>query len=248
MINLLEFLTHHLIDRTYFVFHLGLLEVPITRHTIFLFFISVSIVVLVLMAGKRTVRVPSGIYNFIELYVVFVRDQIVLPSIGHVGNKYLSYFLTLFLFILISNFAGLIPGSATITSNIAVTGALALCTLVLINLAGISEQGLWGYVKNFVPRGVPPLMAPLIFILEVLGLLIRCFVLAVRLFANMIAGHAIMLLFFALVFLIGSFFIAPISIVVVIFVMFIEILIAFLQAYIFTMLSAIFVGLVVHSH
>lgn len=248
MIDLLELFSHHVTDHVYFTVPLGAFGIPITKHTILLFFISAAILFCILQVGKKASAIPSGIYNFAEVYVLFVRDKIVLPSMGSAGNNYLSYFLTLFLFILISNLAGMIPGSATITSNFAVTGSLALCTLFLINCVGIRQQGFFGYVKSFVPHGVPPAMAPLVFVLEVFGLFIRCFVLSVRLFANMVAGHAVMLLFFALVFLIGNFFIAPVSIGVVIFVMFIELLVAFLQAYIFTMLSAIFVGLVVHSH
>lgn len=248
MVDLMELLGHHLVDPTYFRIPIGTFSIPITKHTLFLVGISLGLMSLILLVSRKASIIPSGIYNFVEMYVLFVRDNIVAPSIGHGFEKYLNYFLTLFLFILISNFAGLIPGSATVTSNIGVTAALALCTLFLINLAGIQEQGLWGYVKSFVPQGVPGVMVPLVFVLEVFGLLIRCFVLCVRLFANMVAGHAVMLLFFALVFLIGSLFIAPVSIGVVIFVMFIELLVAFLQAYIFTMLSAIFVGLVVHAH
>lgn len=248
MVDLIELLGHHLVDHTYFHIPLGTFSIPVTKHTLFLLGISIGISLLILWASRKASSVPSGIYNFIEIYVLFVRDNIVAPSIGHGFEKYLNYFLTLFLFILISNFAGLIPGSVTVTSNVGVTAALALCTLFVINFAGIKEQGLWGYVKSFVPHGVPVAMVPMVFVLEVFGLFIRCMVLCVRLFANMVAGHAVMLLFFALVFLIGSMFIAPVSIGVVIFVMFIELLVAFLQAYIFTMLSAIFVGLVVHAH
>lgn len=246
--DLLGLIGHHIMDHPlaggeFLGFHW-----VFTKHMLMLSIVAVALVTIIPWTAKKARSIPQGLYNLMEIYVIFVRDKIVAPSLGHHTDHYLSYFLTLFLFILLSNLLGLIPTSATATSNIAVTGGLALCTLILINVASIREHGLIGHIKSFVPSGVPAALAPLVFVLEVFGLFIRCFVLAMRLFANMVAGHAVMLLFFGLVFLIGSMAIAPVSIGVVIFVLFIELLVAFLQAYIFTMLSAIFVGLSVHSH
>lgn len=246
--DLLELIGHHILDHQLTSFHALGHTVPVTKHMLVITTVSTAATISILTAAKKVQPIPRGFYNLIELYVTFVRDKLVEPSLGHHTDKYLNYFLTLFLFILCNNLIGLVPGSATATANIAVTASLALCTLFLVNLASIREHGFIGHVKSFVPGGVPPALVPLIFVLEVFGLLIRCFVLAVRLFANMVAGHAVMLLFFALVFLIGSMALAPVSIGIVIFILFIELLVAFLQAYIFTMLSAIFVGLAVHSH
>jgi len=246
--DLLALMSHHIMDRTIASVYLFGHHVAFTKHMLMIAVVSLILLTLIPLAASRASAVPRGLYNFVEMYVLFVRDKIVVPSIGETGLPYLGYFLSLFLYIVLANLFGLIPGSATATGNILVTASLALCTLVVIALAGIKAHGLFGFLKSFVPSGVPLILVPMVFVLEVFGLLIRCSVLAVRLFANMVAGHAVMLLFFALVFLIGSMAIAPISIGIVIFVMFIELLVAVLQAYIFTMLSAIFVGLVVHAH
>ncbi|MBI4064080.1 MAG: F0F1 ATP synthase subunit A [Elusimicrobia bacterium] len=246
--DLLELISHHLLDHALFSFTAAGHHFVFTKHMMMIALVSTLLMIAIPWAAKKAGSIPRGFYNLIEVYVLFVRDKIVLPSIGRHGERYLGYFLSLFLFILLSNLLGLIPGSAASTGNILVTGSLAMGTLGLISFAGIKEHGIWGFIKSFVPAGVPAALVPLVFVLEVFGLFIRCSVLAVRLFANMVAGHAVMLLFFALVFLIGSMAIAPVSIGIVIFVLFIELLVAFLQAYIFTMLSAIFVGLAVHSH
>lgn len=248
MIDLLGLIGHHVTDHALWSGKIFGVDAVFTKHMAMLSIVSLIMVSSILYAASRASSVPKGFYNLIEIYVLFVKEKLVEPSLGHDTHKYLGYFLTLFLFILISNLLGLIPGSATATANIAVTGALAFCTFSVITVAGVRSHGVWGFVKSFIPGGVPPALMPLVFVLEVFGLFIRCFVLAVRLFANMLAGHVVMLLFFALVFLIGSMAIAPVSIGVVVFILFIELLVAFLQAYIFTMLSAIFVGLMVHSH
>jgi len=189
-----------------------------------------------------------------EEYVGFMRDGIVVPGMGEEGKTFLSYFCTLFLFILFSNLAGLIPEVKTITSNISVTGALAICSGALIVYCGIKFHGVAGFIKTFVPGGTPWWLVPLIFPLEVVSLIIRVCVLAIRLFANMLSGHMVLLSLLLIVFIIGQMSkiagtgAAVPAMGLEIFMTLLELLVAFLQAYVFTLLTSIYAGLVIHSH
>jgi len=226
------------------------IDLSITKHVFFMWLVSIILIVvlsLVARSYKRSV-VPHGIANLVEVFVVFIRDEIVLSVIGKEGLKYLHYFLTLFFFILLCNLFGLIPYGATATGNLAVTGGLAFLSFILIQLAGIKKHGLIGYYRGLVPHGVPAFVAPVMFIVEFLGLFAKAFALTVRLFANMTAGHIVILSLIGLIFVFKSVLVAPISIAFAIFINLLEILVAFIQAYIFTMLTALFVGLSIHQH
>jgi F-type H+-transporting ATPase subunit a len=148
-------------------------------------------------------------------------------------------------FILFSNIFGLIPYTATITSNIAVTAALAAMTFFATQLGGIRQYGFFGYFKGLIPHGMPLGILPLIIIVEILGLFTKPFALCIRLFANMIAGHVVILSLIGLIFILGSVFVAPVSIAFALFIYLLEILVAVIQAYIFTMLSSLFIGMAV---
>lgn len=233
----------------------GTLHLPLTVHTVTMFCISaVLLVVCVLMAHKGKSVFSRLLSTVGEEYVLFMRDGIVLPGMGKEGKNFLSYFCTLFLFILFANLAGLIPEVKTITSNISVTGALALCSGALIVYCGIKFHGVFGFIKTFVPGGTPWWLVPLIFPLEVISLIIRVCVLAIRLFANMLSGHMVLLSLLLIVFIIGQMSKAAGAGAAVpamgleIFMTLLELLVAFLQAYVFTLLTAIYAGLVVHSH
>ena len=232
--------------------HIGGIEIDlsITKHVFFMWIVSLILVVVLSLVAKsyRKQVVPRGLANLVEVFVVFIRDEIVLSVIGKEGLKYLHYFLTLFFFILLCNLFGLIPYGATATGNLAVTGGLAFLSFILIQLAGIKKHGLIGYYKGLVPHGVPGFVAPIMFIVEFLGLFAKAFALTVRLFANMTAGHIVILSLIGLIFVFKSVLVAPISIGFAIFINLLEILVAFIQAYIFTMLTALFVGLSIHQH
>ncbi len=226
------------------------IDLSITKHVFFMWLVSLILVVLLYFVARsyRKQVVPHGVANLIEVFVVFIRDEIVLSVIGKEGLKYLHYFLTLFFFILLCNLFGLIPYGATATGNLAVTGGLAFLSFILIQLAGIKKHGLISYYKGLVPHGVPGFVAPVMFIVEFLGLFAKAFALTVRLFANMTAGHIVILSLIGLIFVFKSVLVAPISIAFAIFINLLEILVAFIQAYIFTMLTALFVGLSIHQH
>ncbi len=247
--DFLHVLEHHLLDQPIHPgFMLGGLALPITKHAVLLWIASGALIVTMGLLARRWPVVPTGGRNMLETFVVFVRDDIVLPNTGDEGRKYLPYFLTLFFFILVVNLLGMIPGSGSATGNIAVTAALAICTFFLVHIAGIREHGLVQHFKNFIPHGLPVWLVPLMLPLELIGLVTKCFALTIRLFANMIAGHIVLLAFLSLSFLLGSALVNVGSIPIAVGLSILETFVCFLQAYIFTFLTAIFVGASLHPH
>ena len=249
-----ETLAHHILDHDFGVMF-GSWHLPITTHTVTMFCISLVLLALGILMARQGKSVFARLMHTLgEEYVSFMRDGIVVPGMGTEGKPFVSYFCTLFLFILVSNLVGLIPQMKTITSNLAITGGLALCSGALIVYCGIKFHGVWGFVKTFVPGGTPWWLVPLIFPLEIISLIIRVCVLAIRLFANMISGHMVLLSLLLIVFIIGQ--LSKLAGVgsalpamgLEIAMTFLELLVAFLQAYVFTLLTSIYAGLVIHSH
>ncbi|HVO33174.1 MAG TPA: F0F1 ATP synthase subunit A [Elusimicrobiota bacterium] len=240
-------LAHHLLDRRLaYLFHVGPLPVYLTIHGVMLLVAAALVTVGTLTARAQSGAVSTGWANFFEMIIVYIRDEIVRPNLGERGDKYLPYFLTLFFFILTCNLLGLVPFGMTATSNVAVTGALAALTFLMIISSGIFEHGPVHFLQSFVPSGLPWWLVPVIFFFEVLGLFTKAFALCVRLFANMIAGHIAILVIISLIFLFRTLWLAPISIVAAAAVSLLEVFICFLQAYVFTLLTALFVGAAVN--
>ena len=211
-------------------------------------------------AGKQ--KVPSRYGNFVETLILFLRDQLTRPFMGEEGDKFVPVIVTFFTYILFCNVLGLIPlfdlighGSNTATGNICITGGLALCAFVFYHSQGIRAQGGIGiYIKNLFPH-VPLFVLPIIVIIEIIAHLIRPFALAVRLFANMLAGHAMMaaLLGFTMYFStesVGSFLgggaITVASVLAVTALTFLELLVAVIQAFVFAFLTTVFLAGAVH--
>ncbi len=255
-----DWILHHVMDSNYLDFepfgtiplpHIELfgLDISITRYVVFMWIVAILLVVILVSASKSYKKslIPKGFVNIVELMVVFVRDEIVMPTIKEDQDKYLPYLLTTFFFILLGNFFGLIPFSATITSNIAVTATLAIISFFMTQLAGIRSYGFFGYFKAMIPHGMPPAILPLIIVVEVLALFTKPFALCIRLFANMIAGHVVIFSLLGLIFIMGSIFVAPISIAFALFIYMLELLVALIQAYIFTMLSSLFIGMAAYQ-
>ncbi|MBC6490911.1 F0F1 ATP synthase subunit A [Flavihumibacter stibioxidans] len=189
-------------------------------------------------------KAPSGLQNAIEPVITFVRDEVARPNLGHKYQKYLPYLLTVFFFILINNIFGLIPGAANVTGNIAFTALLALVSLVVILFS--TNGHFWGHI--FWPPGVPFLVKLILIPVELLGVFIKPAALMIRLFANMTAGHIVILSFVSLIFIFGQMStvagwgFSPVSIAFSVFIYVIEVLVAFIQAFIFTNLTAVFIG------
>lgn len=194
--------------------------------------------------GIGVTSAPKGKQSLLEVVIVFVRDEVAKPCLGHRYEKYLPYILTLFFFILINNIFGLIPGTANVSGNIAFTGVLGVISFIVILFS--SDSHYW--IDIFNPSGVPFAVKLILVPVEFLSLFIKPFALIIRLFANMVAGHIIIICLISLIFIfaqlntIAGWSTSPFSIAFTVFIYFIEILIAFLQAYIFTMLTAVFVG------
>jgi F-type H+-transporting ATPase subunit a len=194
---------------------------------------------------KTGISAPKGIQGFLEPVILFVRDDIARPNLGHKADRYMPYLLTVFTFIIINNLMGLIPFpppfGGNVTGNIAVTFVLAMCTFLITQFSG--NRNHWKHV--FATPGVPVWLLPIMIPVEIIGLFSRPFALMIRLFANITAGHIIVLSLISLIFIFDSVGLAPVSMVFVIFMDFMELLVAFLQAYIFTLLSALFISLAV---
>lgn len=193
--------------------------------------------------GQGVKTAPKGLQSFLEPVVTFVRDEVAKPNLGHKYEKFLPFILTLFFFILINNIFGLIPGSANVTGNIAFTLVLAAITFLVIIFS--SNKHFWGHI--FWPP-VPHGIKPILIIVELLGVFTKPFALMIRLFANMMAGHIIIICLISLIFIFGAlspvigWSFSPISIAFSTFIYLIEILVAFIQAFIFANLAAVFIG------
>jgi F-type H+-transporting ATPase subunit a len=197
---------------------------------------------------KAGISEPKGLMGFIEPVIVFIEDDVARPNIGE--NRYarfMPYLLTVFFFILINNIMGLVPFfpfGANVTGNIAVTLVLATITFIITQFSSNREH--WKHVFN--TPGVPILLAPIMIPVEIIGLFTKPFALMIRLFANITAGHIIVLSLVSLIFIFKSVFLAVPSLIMVVFMDCIELLVAFLQAYIFTLLSALFIGMAMPEH
>ncbi|MGK7395670.1 MAG: F0F1 ATP synthase subunit A [Candidatus Cyclobacteriaceae bacterium M3_2C_046] len=192
-------------------------------------------------------RPPKGIAAFFEPIVVFIRDDVAKPNIGPKYQKYLPYLLSLFFFIWFNNVIGLLPGAANVTGNLAVTGVLAIFTFIITQVSGTKHY--WNHVFN--TPGVPWWLKwgiPIMPLVEFIGLFTKPFSLMVRLFANITAGHIIILSLFSLIFIFQSIYVGPISVLFATFMNFLELFVALLQAYIFTLLSAMYFGGAVEEH
>lgn len=235
-------------------------DISITKNIAALIFSAILIVWLFLSIAKRyrqrPNKAPRGIQSFFEPIIIFIRDEIAKPSIGHKYELFMPYLLTLFFFIWINNMLGLvpiIPGGANLTGNIAVTMVLALFTFALTTIKGTKTY--WKHIFN--TPGVPTWLKipiPLMPLIEVFGMFTKPIVLMIRLFANITAGHIIVLGFLSLIFIFGDmkpglgYAVAPLAVIFNIFMSFLELLVAFIQAYVFTFLSALYFGMAVEEH
>ena len=277
-------LTHHLLDGNelevvtpWFSWHLELphfdpvhigpltLDLSITKHVFFLLLAAVLCLLVFLPIGramrdKYTTRAPTGFANAIEGLVIYFRDEVVRRNIGHGADVFTGYILTLFFFILFMNLLGLVPFGATPTGNFMVTGALALVTFVVVEVTGMRTLGFRGYMGTifYAPKGLNPVGTAIMLVIltpvEFLGKLTKPFALMIRLFANMMAGHTLVLSLLGLIFMFASAGavvaggVTVASIAMVSGIMLLEVFVAFLQAYIFAMLTAVFIGLIRHAH
>lgn len=245
--NIGEVILHHVLDEKLLPIKLFGLDLSITKHILMMWIASGVLVYVFYRLFRAPQLVPRGLANALEAIIVFLRDEVIVPNMGkHAAHLYLPYLLSVFFFILTCNLLGLIPFCATATGNVNVTAALAIMSLVMIQIGGIREHGLKHHLLNLVPHGIPTWLLPIMIPVEIMGQFTKPFALCIRLFANMTAGHIVILAFISMIFILKSIFIAPVSIFFALFINLLELFVAFLQAYIFTMLTALFMGMSIH--
>ncbi|MBK7173763.1 MAG: F0F1 ATP synthase subunit A [Bacteroidales bacterium] len=237
------------------------IDFSITKTVLSLFIGAALLLIIFLSAARRYKanpnRAPKGIQSLVEPLILFVRDDIAIPAIGKKKYmKYMPYLLTIFFFIFLNNLMGLIPffpGGVNLTGNLAITMVLAIFTFIITTFSG--NRSYWVHIIN--TPGVPwwlKIPVPLMPVVEIIGLITKPFVLMVRLFANITAGHIILLGFMSLIFIFGSMSpwigvaVSPVSILFGVFMTLLELLVAFIQAYVFALLSAIYFGMAVEEH
>jgi len=218
-------------------------DFSITKHIFFLLLASLLLIVTLLIVSRknRKSKVPSGFGNLVEVLVIFIRDEIVLPNMGRSGLKYLDYLLTTFLFILTMNLLGMIPYGASPTGNISVTAGLAIIAFFMIQFSAIRAQGVGHYLAHLT-GGVQWWLWPIMIPIEIIGLVTKPFALCIRLYANMTGGHLVILSLIGLIFIFHTYLVAPISVAFVVAIDLLELFVAVLQAYVFTMLTSLFMG------
>jgi len=239
---------------------IGGLEVNLspTKHVVMMLFAAVLVSLILIgtaRAHKRhthAVGHPKGFAAGLEAMVLYMRNEVILPNVGHHGNGFVPFLLTLFFFILTANLLGLVPYGSTATGNIAVTGTLAIITFLVVEIAGMRAQGL-GYLSTifYWNKDLPIYMRIPMFLImspvEIAGKLTKPFALAIRLFANMTAGHIVVLALIGLIFT----FAGPVSaapFLMAVAIMILELFVAFLQAFIFTLLASVFIGQIREAH
>lgn len=248
-------LSHHL--GSSYIFGSG--NFGLTQYTVWMVICVLLTILVVLLSAKRLTTVPNNKFvNLIEYGYEFVRKDIAESAIGHGYKKHIPFLATLFFFILISNFVGLIPGCKTPTGTISVTWALSLISFFYFIYWGVRTHGGFGYLKSLVPSGLPVFMIPIIWVLEFISTVMRALTLAVRLYGNMFAGHMVLGIFSlaTTIFLTSAIqnaeplmALPSIAWIVILIAMYaLEMLVAFLQAYVFTILSAVYVSLATSDH
>ena len=246
--NLME----HLHPHVYIPLEIAGVDISITNAVVAIWIASFLVFLTLTLAGRAGRLVPGGLQNFMETLVQFARHSLVVEILGEEGIVWFPFIATLFFFVLYCNLLGLVPvfPGFTPTSNIWVTGSLAIVVFICTHGAGVAKHGAGKYFRNLVPGGMPKgiggmVMSGFMLLIEIISHFARPFSLAVRLFANMTAGHLVILVFISLIFMISA-FITPVSVIMATVMMAFEIFVCVLQAFIFAILASIYISLAVH--
>ena len=229
------------------------LDLSVTNFVAYQWIAMAAVFIMFLVAGRRykknPLAAPKGLQNMLESVVLYIRDEIVRPNVGTAkrAGRLMPYIMSLFFFILFLNLFGLLPGNHAATGALGVTMALAITAFVVVNFIAIKDAGVGSWFHHLL-GGAPVFLAPIMVPIEIVSLLTKPFALMIRLFANMTAGHIVLLSLVGLIFFFENLAVAPISVAFSVFIYLLELLVAFLQAYIFAMLTAVFVGLALGEH
>jgi F-type H+-transporting ATPase subunit a len=237
-------IAHHLLDSPVFL-GLDLSHWGITKHVWMMWIAAALLVMVMAFAARQRGPIPRGLRGVVEPVLLFIRDDIARPNLHDAADRYLPYLWSVFFFILFCNLLGLVPGAATATGNLSVTAALALISFFMIHFTGVRQNGFFGYLRAIVPP-VPWWLWPLLLVVEIIGILAKPFALAVRLWANMSAGHIVILVLLGFIFLFKNAMVVGISIAGATAIYMLEIFVGVLQAYVFTFLTAVFMGMAAH--
>jgi F-type H+-transporting ATPase subunit a len=240
----LAFIMHHVTDSDKWTIFPNV-DIPLFNllsvHGLMVLFCATLLILVFGLLYRRDDAVPTGLTNLLETFVAFIRDEISVPYLGgDDGRRMTPLFCSFFFFILTMNLVGLVPCFYAATSNLSVTGALAVISMLFMVVGAIYKTGLIAFLNGFIPRGIPVFLAVLMFPIEFIGMFIRVFALMIRLFANMLAGHIAIFAMLGLIVIYG--WVALPAVLLALGVYLLEVFICFLQAYIFTLLSAIFIG------
>ncbi len=249
----------HVAPHELFSFDIGSFHVVFSNHMLMMFIASLLLAIVLPYIARGKHLVPSGLYNAVESVCAYIRDEMAIPLLHENTDRFIKYIWTLFFFILVCNVLGLIPLDSivylisgfnlkhiggTATANIWVTGAMAVVSFLMIHINGVRQQGPWLYIKNFIPK-VPLVMVPMFYCLEFVGAFIKPFSLAIRLFANMLAGHTMLAVLAMLTMMSKSYIVGGVTLVSCTALGMLELFVAFLQAYIFTFLTTMFIAMAI---
>jgi len=227
-------------------FHLFGIDMSVTKPVIYMWVTAILLIFTFSYAFRGRKLLRGKFAHLLEVYVLYIRDEVVYPILGAKdGRRLLPFFLTIFFFILALNLFGLIPWGHTATSNVNVTAGLAIVAFIAIQGMGIASNGLIGHFKALVPSGLPVFVIPIMIPIEIIGMIAKPFALCIRLFANMVAGHAVIMVLLLLI-IQGGYFIAPLPLFGILFISVLEVFVAHLQAFIFTILTVLFVSMTMH--
>ncbi|MEK7395249.1 MAG: F0F1 ATP synthase subunit A [Fibrobacterota bacterium] len=271
--NLSEFILHHIVDGhkwQILPFEWAVVNVPapLSLHVLMLLIGALFTFLLARTAANRVNLLPgSPVGHMVEVLLLYIRDEVARPNIGKKdGDKWVPFLATAFFFILVLNLMGLVPAFAGATANISVTAALALMVFLVFNIAGMIHNGPFHYIKNIIPSGVPFWVLPILVPIEIISIFIRAFSLTIRLFANMTAGHIMILVITGLISVLAPMIsgglhgilggasnsialalIAPFPLAFLLFILVIKVAVCFLQAFVFTFLSSLYIGGALHQ-
>jgi F-type H+-transporting ATPase subunit a len=238
-----------------FTVSFGQWNLSVSNHMFMVGVAAILLLVAIPLAAKPRIMIPRGLQNLVEMICVFLREEVARPVIREHTDRYIGFVWTVFFFVLSLNLLAMVPSEKIVTlltgkeshfggpptANIWVTGALATVTFFTVHICGIRRQGFRRYIVNLAPRA-PWWIMPLLYVMEIITAFVRPLTLAVRLFANIVAGHILVGTFLGLILIFKNYGVAAASVLAVVAVSFLELLVAFIQAFIFTFLSALYIG------
>lgn len=241
--NLLEHFEIHPVVKL----HLFGIDLSITNAVVMMWVVAALLFLFLTFIARRASLYPSKSQSIVELIFQYLYQNLIMETFGEGGSAWFPFITTLFLFIFFCNIIGLVPGAFTATSNINVTATLAIIVFLTVQSVGIYKHGFFGYLKGLVPGGIPLWIAVIMFPIELLSQFAKPFSLAVRLFANMLAGHVVILVFLTLILTSKSYFIGVIPMAGVVLMDGLEIFFGLIQAYIFSLLAALYISAAVKT-